>query len=77
VSKDEQLPKLLVIAGAETHPGGGPSHNLLDNGTTSENPEVAPHLQHAQAPTFLDDISTDLGLPPVDELKARLRKIFS
>ncbi|KIM49073.1 hypothetical protein M413DRAFT_438238 [Hebeloma cylindrosporum] len=74
VPKDEQLPKLLVVAGAETHPAGGPSHNLLDNGITSEKPEVAPQQN---SHTLLDDISEDLGLPPVNELSARLRKIFS
>jgi hypothetical protein len=73
--KDEQLPKLLVVAGADTHPAGGPSHNLLDNGTTPEKPDDAPHQQHSQ--TLLDDISEDLGLPPVKELSARLRKLFS
>ena len=78
MSKDEELPKLLVIAGADTHPGGGPSHNLLDLGSTSENPEVATVAPREQpSHTLLDDILEDLGLPPRDELKAGVRKIFS
>ena len=72
--KYEQLPKLLVVAGADTHHGGGPSHNLLDNATIPEKPEAAPHQQYSQ--TLLDDISEDLGLPPVNELSAHLRKFF-
>lgn len=75
VPKYEQLPKLLVVAGADTHPAGGPSHNLLDNGATPEKPEVTPHQLHSH--TLLDDISEDLGLPPVKELSARLRNFFS
>lgn len=75
VPKDEQLPKLLFVAGADTHPAGGLSRDLLDNETTLEKPEVAPHQQHSH--TLLDDISEDLGLPPVNELSARLRKFFS
>ena len=78
VTKDEKLPKLLVVAGADTHPGGGPSHNLLDLGSTSENPEVAPVAPREQrSDNFLDDILEDIGLPPRDELKTGLWKIFS
>ena len=78
MSKDEELPKLLVIAGADTHPGGGPSHNLLDLGSASENPEVAPVATRDQrSDNFLNDILEDLGLPPGDELKAGVWKIFS
>ena len=75
VPKDEQLPKLLFVAGTDTHPAGGLSRNLLGNETLPEKPEVAPHQQHPH--TLLDDISEDLGLPPVNELSARLRKFLS
>jgi len=68
----------LVVAGVDTHPGGGPSHNLLDLGSTSENPEVALTAPREQrSDTFLDDILEDIGLPPTDELKAGVWKIFS
>ncbi|KAG5342785.1 hypothetical protein E4T56_gene19378 [Termitomyces sp. T112] len=75
---EEPLPKLNVIAGADTHLSGGPSHNLHD-----ENAAVlaSPQTPLAPKPTtddgILGDITDDLGLPRPQEIKAAFWKILS
>ncbi|PPQ86890.1 hypothetical protein CVT25_012609 [Psilocybe cyanescens] len=77
--KEETLPKLLIVAGAETHPGGGPSHNLLDlndveSTEKADNSEKTPESKRSDG--IFDDIAEDLGLPPVKDIKASLWKLF-
>ncbi|KAL0946839.1 hypothetical protein HGRIS_013007 [Hohenbuehelia grisea] len=77
------LPKLLVVAGS-THPGGGPSHNLLDtNASTLESstPESS-ESSDASKPTqqkqgLLGDIAEDIGLPSFGSVKSGFSKFFS
>ncbi|ESK94562.1 nuclear protein hcc-1 [Moniliophthora roreri MCA 2997] len=78
VKGEEQLPKLLVIAGVETHQGGGPSHNLLDTTISEAAPseEAMPSNKPGQGGLF-DDMAEDLGLPHVEEMKKSLWKLLS
>lgn len=79
---EETLPKLLVVAGADTHPGGGPSHNLLD--ANLDNETVSSDVKSnttAPNPTgqgnIWDDVTEDLGLPYLKEMKTGFWKLFS
>ncbi|KAH9484211.1 hypothetical protein JR316_0003691 [Psilocybe cubensis] len=77
--KEEILPKLLIVAGAETHPNGGPSHNLLDLNVDDVAPKVdaSPNVTESKrSDGLLDDIAEDLGFPPVKDIKAGLWKLF-
>ncbi|KAG6874186.1 hypothetical protein C0995_003732 [Termitomyces sp. Mi166 len=76
---EEPLPKLNVVAGADTHISGGPSHNLLD-----ENAAVLASPQTPVAPNkpttddgILGDITDDLGLPRPRDIKAAFWKLLS
>jgi hypothetical protein len=60
------LPKLLVVAG-DTHPGGGPSHNLHD---AAESTHTELSLESTSKPPipkapngFWRDIAEDIGIP--------------
>ncbi|KAF4576608.1 hypothetical protein EYR36_004586 [Pleurotus pulmonarius] len=81
------LPKLVVVAGEETHPGGGPSHNLLDeNALVGEVETYAPEdttpsssTSSTTTPTeqgFWGDVAEDMGIP-LKELKGSFSKLFS
>ncbi|KAF8910969.1 hypothetical protein CPB84DRAFT_1070042 [Gymnopilus junonius] len=64
---EEHQPKLIVVAGAGTHHGGGPSHNLLDLG--EEPPLSTDKPAPARSDSLLDDILEDLQFPPAKNLK--------
>lgn len=78
------LPKLVVVAGEETHPGGGPSHNLLDEHALAADvdtyaPEDTTPSSSTKAPAeqgFWGDVAEDMGIP-VKELKGSFSKLFS
>jgi hypothetical protein len=71
-SAEERL-RLLVVGGAGTHYGGGPSHNAVDSHGSSESTRDS-----AKTDSFVDDIAEDLGLPPVANVLSRtFSKIFS
>ncbi|KAL0071367.1 hypothetical protein AAF712_001224 [Marasmius tenuissimus] len=76
------LPKIVVVAGAETHTGGGPSHNLLDESTLSSEGAPEPQqrtersTQHGKG-GLLDDMTEDMGLPYPHEMKKAFWKLFS
>ncbi|RDX56730.1 hypothetical protein OH76DRAFT_1395849 [Lentinus brumalis] len=58
-------PKVVVVGGEETHPGGGPSHNLYSPSSSSESsptsaPRPAPKTAVGQ---LLVDMADDLGVP--------------
>jgi len=56
-------PKLLVVAGAITHHGGGPSHSFLPEEHTFEPPIAPPPKETPKASAgLLADIADDLGL---------------
>jgi hypothetical protein len=80
---EESLPKLLVVAGADTHPGGGPSHNLLDANLHHEtvSSDVNNNITAAESATgqgkVWDDIAEDVGLPYWRDIKAGFWKTFS
>ncbi|KAF8964046.1 hypothetical protein BDZ97DRAFT_1817714 [Flammula alnicola] len=76
--QEESLPKLLVVAGADTHYAGGPSHNLLDMADIiADSPKIEEEKPKTErSDSFLDDIAEDLGLPPVKDIKNSLRKLF-
>ncbi|KAF9052840.1 hypothetical protein BJ165DRAFT_1443443 [Panaeolus papilionaceus] len=72
---EEAIPQILVVAGSETHPSGGPAHNHRD---------VTAHLEQeseSSAPTtsggLFDDMADDIGLPRPGQVKASFWKIFS
>ncbi|KAF5330435.1 hypothetical protein D9619_005627 [Psilocybe cf. subviscida] len=71
-SAEERL-RLLVVGGAGTHYGGGPSHNAVDSHGSSESTPDS-----AKTDSFVDDIAEDLGLPPVaNALCKNFSKLFS
>lgn len=72
---EDHQPKLVVVAGAGTHHGGGPSHNLLDLGE-GESSETINKPTSARSDSFLDDILEDLQLPPAKDLKAGFNKFL-
>jgi len=76
---EEPLPKLLVVAGADTHPGGGPSHNLLDANLHHETSDVKNNstTQSSSEGKIWDDVTEDLGLLSLREMKAGFWKTFS
>ncbi|KAF8163341.1 hypothetical protein B0H34DRAFT_695068 [Crassisporium funariophilum] len=77
------LPKLLVVAGSDTHHGGGPSHNLLDitlssdgiGASSSSSPPMVTHSSGERG--LLDDMAEDIGLPPTKDVKSAIWKLFS
>ncbi|KAF9464743.1 hypothetical protein BDZ94DRAFT_1255804 [Collybia nuda] len=75
---EEPLPKLLVVAGAETHPNGGPSHNLHDENAPTEIVKLADaRISLKGGGGLWDDLVEDLGLPPTKKLRAVFLKTFS
>lgn len=67
-----------MVAGAETHPNGGPSHNLHDENAPAESvkatiPETVPKGNGG----LWDDVVEDLGLSPTRQLKDSFWKVFS
>ncbi|KAF4615436.1 hypothetical protein D9613_003092 [Agrocybe pediades] len=64
---EETLPKIVVVAGANTHRGGGPSHNFVDaseGGHQEQNSSTQATTASSRSGSLLDDIAEDLGLPP-------------
>jgi hypothetical protein len=63
---EPRLPKLIIIAGADTHHGGGPSHNLHDehhHGVHLTDSHIVPAATSTVAPSGLfQDIIQDLGV---------------
>jgi len=55
------LPKLLVVAGVDTHHGGGPSHNLHDEHHPSRDSSV--HASTMAPSGFWEDVAQDIGIP--------------
>ncbi|KAF8197456.1 hypothetical protein BJ912DRAFT_953461 [Pholiota molesta] len=72
VAEEEVNPKIVVVAGAETHHGGGPFHNFLEPSAPHDKPDVKDSPKSSYSGSFLDDIAEDLGLPPVQEIKKGL-----
>ncbi|KAG7092507.1 hypothetical protein E1B28_008858 [Marasmius oreades] len=81
---EENMPKLIVVAGTETHAAGGPSHMLLDaldeaTPSAEETPssqKTEPSIQPGKG-GLLDDMAEDLGLPYPNEIKKSFWKFFS
>jgi hypothetical protein len=67
------LPKLLIVAGADTHHGGGPSHNLHDE----HHPHTDVHVDSSARTTtgFWQDVAQDIGVP-TNILKDTQRAVF-
>jgi len=59
---ESTLPKLLVVAGADTHHGGGPSHNLLDE-HHSHNTDDSESSVKITPSGFWQDVVQDIGIP--------------
>ncbi|KAF8077907.1 hypothetical protein FPV67DRAFT_19827 [Lyophyllum atratum] len=75
---EEPLPKLLVVAGADTHLSGGPSHNLHDENAVVQNDSARASASKPQEEGgILDDITDDLGIPRPKELKAAFWRVFA
>ncbi|KAG6900857.1 hypothetical protein C0993_009975 [Termitomyces sp. T159_Od127] len=77
---EEPLPKLNVVAGADTPVSVGPSHNLLDeNAPVLASPQtpVSPTPTPAPDAGILGDITDDLGLPRPQEMKTAFWRLFS
>ncbi|KAG6845317.1 hypothetical protein H0H87_010774, partial [Tephrocybe sp. NHM501043] len=72
---------LLVVAGADTHLSGGPSHNLLDENAAAlasptPPPNPNPTTDADAVPGLWGDIADDLGLPRPHEIKAAFQRLF-
>jgi hypothetical protein len=71
----------LVVAGAGTHHGGGPSHNLLDISSESDSSLgsviAGSSNGHPEEKGLWDDMANDVGLPPTKDVKNALWKLFS
>jgi len=72
------------VAGAGTHHGGGPSHNLLDISSESglENNALGSVIagssgSRSEEKGLWDDMADDIGLPPTKDVKNAIRKLFS
>lgn len=65
-----------MVAGADTHPGGGPSHNLLDVILDDQNVSSTTAQNSTEQGNIWDDVIEDLGLPPLKEMKAGFSKLF-
>jgi hypothetical protein len=72
------LPKMLVVGG-DTHLGGGPSHNLVDESlATPSNKETTTKKSTTTGQGgLLDDIAEDMGIPEPREIAKALRGWFS
>jgi hypothetical protein len=71
-----------VVAGLDTHHGGGPSHNLLDanlhhDAVSSDVKSTTAAPSSTGQGTILDDVTEDLGVPYLREMKAGFWKLFS
>lgn len=66
---DPPLPKLLIVAGADTHHGGGPLHNLHDehsHATYLTDSHIVPLPTTTSPHTtggLFHDIAEDIGIP--------------
>jgi hypothetical protein len=70
------------VAGAGTHHGGGPSHNLLDISSESENGSLGSVISSSSSSSpeergLWDDMADDIGLPPTKDVKNAIWKLFS
>ena len=69
-----------MVAGAATHHGGGPSHNLLDiseyNSLGSVNVDASSSRSEEEKGLW-DDLADDVGLPPTKDVKKAIWKLFS
>ena len=64
-------PKVVVVGGAATHPGGGPSHNLYSPGPSSPftyESEVPRKVPASNVGKLFADMADDLGLPTTFKL---------
>jgi hypothetical protein len=71
-----------VVAGAGTHHGGGPSHNLLDISSGPEYNSLGSvstdaSSSHPEEGGLWDDMADDVGLPPTKDVKKAIWKLFS
>jgi hypothetical protein len=72
----------LLVAGAETHHGGGPSHNILDISSGSEYNSLGSVVADSSSSPLKekglwDDMADDVGLPPTKDVKKAIWKLFS
>lgn len=75
---EPEQPKIVVVGGAGTHHGGGPSHNLSEvKETVSRGDAPAKATEFKRSDSIFDDIAEDLHLPPVNEIKNSFWKMFS
>ncbi|KAF8654104.1 hypothetical protein AX16_003637 [Volvariella volvacea WC 439] len=78
---EDDLPKVLVVAGATTHHGGGPTFNLENVSESVEETSLNEASPKAGAQGgsggLLDDVTEELGIPPLKELKNTYSKFFS
>ena len=72
---EEPLPKLLVVAGADTHYVGGPSHNLENDFHADNLTTRATKVFKGQGKIW-DDVAEDLGIPYPREIKSAIGKLF-
>ncbi|KAK0459788.1 uncharacterized protein EV420DRAFT_1537726 [Desarmillaria tabescens] len=79
VEEEHAIPKILVVAGSQTHPGGGPSHTLLETGESESTADR--HLSATRTTTgeggFWDDASENLDLPYPGEIKNSISGAWS
>jgi hypothetical protein len=79
---DPPLPKLVLVTGADTHHGGGPTHNLHDEHGRSAyltDSHIVPSTTVAtpiSSGGLLHDVAQDLGIPPTLNVR-EVRKVLA
>ncbi|KAG5645237.1 hypothetical protein DXG03_006654 [Asterophora parasitica] len=74
----DESPVLLVVAGADTHLSGGPSHKLVDENAdlTSVGSPQAAHKREKVEGGIWDDVADDIGFARPKELQEALSRVF-
>ena len=78
---DPPLPKLVLVTGADTHHGGGPTHNLHDEHgrsayLTDSHIVPSPTVATPTSDGLLHDVAQDLGIPPALNVK-EVRRVLA
>jgi len=62
-SLEPTTPKILTVSHPETHPGGGPSHNLYQMSESTPSSSLKDGLTSSSEAGFWSGVANDLGLP--------------
>ncbi|PPQ98848.1 hypothetical protein CVT24_003402 [Panaeolus cyanescens] len=75
-ASEDAIPQILVVAGSETHPSGGPAHHHRD-ATMYDEQQSSSAPSTTSSGGLFDDMADDVGLPRPAEVKSSFWKMFS